>query len=136
MFSLHPLSTFKTRRFSKSDLKNKPLFFPDNPIFFTSGEVGLANELATALNLKSFDVEPTEYPPHENIGTTEAFGWEAWLKASFEHPPYNFHFEAVTEGSIIEEFKGRMHNLSPWMARLLESTCDVEAVPKAVEAEA
>lgn len=99
-------------------------------IHYQGGLPELAKELVTALNLKSFDVEPREYPPHEDVGMAEAFGWEAWLKASSEYPPYNFHFEAVTQGSAIEEFEGKMHDLSPWLARLLESVSDIKAVPK------
>lgn len=89
----------------------------------------LASDLATALNLKSFAVEPSEYPPHEKVGMAEAFGWEAWLQADSKDSSHHFRLRIETENSITESFEGRMHDLSPWFARLLNALCDIEATP-------
>jgi hypothetical protein len=89
----------------------------------------LASNLATALNLKSLVVEPSDDPPHDKMGMAEAFGWEVWLQADSEHPPYNFRLRMETEDSITESFEGRMHDLSPWFARFLMTLCDIEALP-------
>ncbi|MES2790542.1 MAG: hypothetical protein V4719_13100 [Planctomycetota bacterium] len=89
----------------------------------------LASDLATALNLKSFVVEPNEDPPHEKIGSAEAFGWEALLQADSGGSPHDFRLRIETENSITESFEGRMHNLSLWFARLLMALCDIEATP-------
>jgi len=89
----------------------------------------LACKLATALNLKSIDVEAKENPPHAKVGMAEAFGWVVWLEEDSEHPPYKFALCMKTEDSITELFEGRMHDLSPWFARFLITACDIEAVP-------
>lgn len=89
----------------------------------------LASDLATALNLKSFTVEPSENPPYEKVGMAEAFGWEAWLQADSGDSFHHFRLRIETENSITESFEGRMHDLSPWLARLLMALCDIEATP-------
>lgn len=89
----------------------------------------LAGDLASALNLKSFAVEPSEYPPHEKVGMAEAFGWEAWLQADTGNSPHNFRLRIETENSITEAIEGRMHDLSQWFARLLRTLSDIEASP-------
>jgi hypothetical protein len=76
----------------------------------------LAEKLAVSLNLKEFDVEVDQYPPHKLIGSAEALGWEMWLE---EESPHRFRFSMKTEDSFREQFDGNMHDLSPWFARLI-----------------
>ena len=90
----------------------------------------LADTLALALNLKSFDVEASEEPPYEKIGSAESLGWEAWLQVDSGNPPYNYRLRIETENSFRESFEGRMHDLSPWLARFLMAVGDIEAVPE------
>ena len=90
----------------------------------------LANDLASALNLKSFVIEASEDPPHEKIGSAEAMGWEAWLQADSGYPSHNFRLRIETEHSITESFEHRMYDLSPWFARLVATLCDLKAFPE------
>jgi hypothetical protein len=89
----------------------------------------LSKKLALVLNLKSFDVEPSEEPPHEMIGMSESLGWEAWLKSKSGMSAFNYHLEIQTEHSFNEHFEGRMHDLSPWFARLLRDAGNLDVVP-------
>ncbi|WP_157605044.1 hypothetical protein [Schlesneria paludicola] len=87
----------------------------------------LANTLASKLQLNSFDVEPSADSPHVKVGMTEAFGWEAWLEEDAKYPPCNFILKMETEDTFAEIAQGKMHDLSPWFARFLSNSFDIEA---------
>jgi hypothetical protein len=89
----------------------------------------LAEKLADALNLKSFDIETDQDPPHKMIGSAEALGWEIWLEEDLEESPHCFRLRMQTEHSLKEEFDGDMHDLSPWLARLISMLINVDALP-------
>ena len=89
----------------------------------------LAENLAEALNLKSFNVEPDQDPPHKLIGSAEALGWEMWLEEDLENSPHRFRLRMETEHSMKEAFDGNMHDLSPWFAKLISTLCRVETLP-------
>jgi hypothetical protein len=89
----------------------------------------LAANLAKALNLKPLLIEHREHSPHELMGSGEALGWEFWLQGAEGGVSGCFTLRMETEHSIEEVFHGRMYDLSPWLARLVTTTCDVEARP-------
>lgn len=89
----------------------------------------LAEKLAVSLNLNAFEIETSESPPHEEVGSAEAMGWEAWLNTSSEAQG-RFCLRMETEHSISEIYEGRMFNLSPWLARLVTTLCEVQAFPE------
>ena len=89
----------------------------------------LAEKLADALNLKSFDIETNQNPPHKMIGSAEALGWEIWLEEDLEESPHCFRLRMQTEHSLKEEFDGDMHDLSPWLAKLVSMLINVDALP-------
>jgi hypothetical protein len=88
----------------------------------------LADQLSTALNIGNFNIEPSEYPPHNEIGSTEALGYELWLEAVSDQAG-TFNLRLETEHAVEEVFHGRMYDLSPWLARLLAMMCDLDVVP-------
>lgn len=88
----------------------------------------LAAVLAEALQLKSFNIDTDEDPPHQKFASAEALGWEAWLRTSFEHPPYNFSLWMETE--IVAKLPDGMHDLSEWFAQFVTACCGVEASPE------
>lgn len=87
----------------------------------------LAARLAEALDLKSFDVDVDEYPPHNRIGMAEAMGWEAWLEEESVGSSRSFRLSMSTEGSgkLFDE----MHDLSPWLACLISTICHTTTQP-------
>ena len=89
----------------------------------------LAYKLSSALNISGFRVEQSEYPPHNEIGAAEALGWELWLEATDAEGVFNLRLE--TEHAVEEAFQGRMHDLSPWLARFLAMMCDLDVMPTA-----
>jgi len=91
----------------------------------------LATKLADALNLKEITIETNEEPPHQRIASAETMGWELWLEEDTNNPLHNFRLRIETEHAMKESFLGRMHDLSPWYARLVASQCDVKAQPLA-----
>jgi hypothetical protein len=93
----------------------------------------LAARLASAPNLKSFEVAASEHPPYEAIGSAEAMGWQAWLETERNGAHGGFRLRIVTEHSFKEEFEGEMYDLSPWLARLVTALCDVKARPTSVD---
>jgi hypothetical protein len=88
----------------------------------------LADKLSTALNIGSFNVEPSEYPPHNETGSTEALGYELWLEAAKDKAGA-FDLRLETEHAVEEVFHGRMHDLSPWLARFLAMMCNLDVAP-------
>lgn len=60
-FSLHRVSTFQTRPFSKSHLKNTANNFPIDTNFDTSGEVGLSSRSSKAVPADAHSSEEGEY---------------------------------------------------------------------------
>lgn len=92
----------------------------------------LAERLATGLNLGSFSIAPSEYPPHQEIGSAEVLGFEMWLQAEADGGDW-FSFRLETEHAVQETFHGRMHDLSPWLARFVGMMCDLEAEPTTLD---
>ena len=95
----------------------------------------LAEKLRDVFNISSFDVEPSEYPPHHEIGSAEAFGCEMWLEA-VEQESGLFELCVQTSELSMEVFHGRMHDLSPWLARYLTLMCGVAVTPVTPDAPA
>ena len=88
----------------------------------------LADRLSTALNIGNFNVEPSEYPPHNESDSAEALGCELCLEvATATVGEFNLRLE--TEHAVEEIFHGRMHDISPWLARFLAMTCDLDVAP-------
>jgi hypothetical protein len=90
----------------------------------------LADKLSTGLNIGSFNVEPSEYPPHNEIGSAEALGLELWLEVA-KSSAGTFNLRLETEHAVEEVLQGRMHDLSPWLARFLAMMCDLDVAPVA-----
>ncbi|MGH9824633.1 MAG: hypothetical protein ACREDR_15455 [Blastocatellia bacterium] len=88
----------------------------------------LAKRLAAVLNLGTLTVEPDEYPPHQDIGSAEALGWELWLQPASDARGC-FILWLETEDALDEVFYGRLYDLSPWLARLIAALCDLETEP-------
>lgn len=110
---------------------------PEQRVFGASASVrirfdgnlrSLADKLSTALNIGSFNVEPSEYPPHNEIGSTEALGCELWLEGAKDKEG-TFNLRLETEHAVEEVFHERMYDLSPWLARLLTMMCDLDVAP-------
>ena len=92
----------------------------------------LAAQLGAGLIIPDFDVETSEYPPHELIGSCELFGLEAWLESSSDVSGFPFQFSMNTEHCDEEIMGGRMHDLSLWLARYISEICKIETfVPTA-----
>ena len=85
----------------------------------------LTDRLSVALNISSFNVELNEYPPHNEIGSVEALGCEIWLEVD-DTDSGVFNLRLETEDAVEEVFHGRMHDLSPWLARFLAMMCDLD----------
>ncbi len=88
----------------------------------------LASRLAVKLNLKSFDIDTDSEPPHRAFGMAEGMGWNAWL---VERANRSTHFCLMIETghSTDETFSGRIHDLSPWFARLISMYLNVQVEP-------
>jgi len=85
----------------------------------------LSEILSNALNMKSFEVEISETPPYQEIGSAEVLGWEIWLKSELESSGW-FVFRLETEHAVQEAYEHRMYDLSPWLARFIAMLCDLE----------
>jgi len=96
-------------------------------IRFDGSLLALAEKLSVALNIGGFRVEPSEHPPYTDIASVEVFGWELWLEAATTNGEFNLRGE--TEHAVEEVFHGRMHDLSPWLARFLAMMCDLDVRP-------
>src|SRR6188768_3731200 len=77
----------------------------------------LAGKIGKALMVE-FEIQTDMEPPHAEFASAEAMGLEAWL---------------TTEESLVEEFNGRMHDLSKWLARYVTTLCEVQATQAATE---
>jgi hypothetical protein len=86
----------------------------------------LVKLLATALNIASMNIAPSEYPPHIEVASAEVLGWEFWLQEYTKKGVGFYRLRIETEHCVNEIFHGQMHDLSPWLARLISMLCDVE----------
>lgn len=114
-------------------MANREVFgaFATVRIRFDGDLQALADKLCVAFNISSFNVEASEYPPHNEIGSAEALGWEIWLEAA-KTETGAFDLRLETEHAVEEVFHGRMHDISPWLARFLAMRCDLDVtVPSA-----
>ena len=93
----------------------------------------LADRLSVALNISSFQVESSEHPPYQEVGSAEALGWELWLEATDKDGQFSLVLQ--TTHAVDEIFHGRMHDLSPWLARFLAMMCDLKVKPKTPDSE-
>jgi hypothetical protein len=101
-------------------------------ICFDGSLKALAEKLSAAFNINGFDVGPSEHPPYSEVGSAEALGWELWLHAaSVEAGAFDLRLE--TEHAVQESFHGRMHDLSPWLARFLSVMCALDVTPATPE---
>jgi hypothetical protein len=99
-------------------------------IHFDGSLQALADKLGVALNIGGFSVNPSEYPPHNEVGSAEALGWELRLEETLTDAGA-FSLRLETEHAVEEVFHGRMHDLSPWLARFLATMCDLAVTPAA-----
>ena len=97
-------------------------------IRFDGNLQSLADKLCVALNISSFNVEPSEWPPYDLTGSAEALGWQTWLEAA-KTDPGSFDLRIETEHAVEEVFHGRMHDISPWLARYLAMMCNLSVTP-------
>lgn len=86
----------------------------------------LANILSQALQISDFSISNNEYPPHNLIGMCEGFGWECWLEKNNTQDGFQYVFKMETLDSFDEIANNRMHDLSPWLARLIGLMCELE----------
>jgi len=94
-----------------------------------SGELrSLASKLAAGLMLPEFSIQPREAPPHDEIGSVEALGWEVWLEKSDAVQSFQYTLKMETTHSLEESFHDQMHDLSPWLARYVSSICKTETL--------
>lgn len=89
----------------------------------------LASTIAKKLNLKEFYIDTDIEPPHQRIAMAESMGWEMWLEENSNVSTYNYRLSMSTENSLKEVGEGKMFDLSPWLARLISSLCDVKTRP-------
>lgn len=88
----------------------------------------LANKLAVGLMLPEFRIEPREDPPHDEMGSVEALGWEVWLEKTDTVQSFQYTLKMETTHSLEESFHDQMHDLSPWLARYVSSICNTETL--------
>src|SRR4051812_16743914 len=84
----------------------------------------LAERVGRAFNIGGLNVERSEFEPYDEIGSAEALGWEVWLQARPGESGL-FDLRLATEHATDEAFHGRMHDLSPWLARFVAMMCDL-----------
>ncbi len=89
----------------------------------------LAAILARCLGVNEILVEPSEDPPYELVGSVEVMGMEIWLNTT---APNEYCVKMETTNSHEEVFAGRMHDLSMWLSRLIQTACDLESIPSEV----
>jgi hypothetical protein len=89
----------------------------------------LAKQLSLSLGINEIAVEPSEYPPHDVVGSAEVMGMELWL---YRTSPSEICLKIETTNSHEEIFAGRMYDLSVWLSRLIRTTCDLDATPSEV----
>src|ERR1700690_506907 len=75
----------------------------------------LAQKLSKGLMLPNFQIAPSEWPPHQAVGSVEALGWELWLEPDQTIKSFHYALKMETEHSETESFNGHMHDLSPWL---------------------
>jgi hypothetical protein len=90
----------------------------------------LAGKIGKALMVE-FEIQTDMEPPHAEFASAEAMGLEAWLRREEVEGPSCYLMTLTTEGSLGEEFNGRMHDLSKWLARYVATLCDVQATQAA-----
>ncbi len=95
---------------------------------FNGSLLALSQKVSAAFNISGFNVEPSEHPPYDEIGSAEALGWELWLKAA-NNLAGSFELRLETQHAVQESFHGQMHDLSPWLARFLGMMCDLDITP-------
>jgi hypothetical protein len=82
----------------------------------------------SGLNAPPFSIGPREDPPHDKLGSVEAFGWEAWLQHSDTIESFRFTLKMETSNSFNEIFNDQMHDLSLWLAKYVSSVCKVDSL--------
>lgn len=92
------------------------------------GDIRALAEKLSGVLITTIDVEPAEYPPYEDIGMGETLGWDLWLEKAGSETG-NFKLRLETESSVEEIWHGRMHDLSPWLARHLSIVGNLEVIP-------
>jgi hypothetical protein len=88
----------------------------------------LAAKLSSGLNAPPFSIGPREDPPHEKLGSLEAFGWQAWLEHSDAIESFRFTLKMETSNSVNEIFNNKIHALSLWLARYVSSICKMDSL--------
>ena len=88
----------------------------------------LAAKLSSGLQIPGFQIEAREEAPHDLLGMSEVLGWELWLEQTDKVPTFQYSLRMETELSTAEIFHGRMHDLSPWLARYISSICKLESL--------
>lgn len=95
-------------------------------IKYMGGIQGLADLLKSGLMIPELNVSPRETHPYDVMGSAEALGFELWLEQNQPGQPYQYRLTIETSHSLEESFSDQMHDLSPWLARYISTSCDVE----------
>ncbi len=109
----------------------------DETVFGAIAEIGIKfqgpiGDLAKLLEkafLISIAVESSEWPPHNLVGTAEAIGMTLWLEQRTLGDGYDYFLRLDSEEMSQEILRGRTHDLSPWLAQYVRTTCDIQTRP-------
>lgn len=97
-------------------------------IGYTGDLPSLATKLAMGLILPEFNIGEREDPPHDLMGSMEVLGCELWLERKETDPRFPYSLTLETEHALEESFHGKMHDLSPWLARYVSAMCDLDVL--------
>lgn len=78
--------------------------------------------------MPEFEIGPRETPPYDLSGSLEVMGCELWLEQTDKIPAFQYKLNLETSNSLTESFKNKMYDISPWLARYISLTCDLEVL--------
>jgi hypothetical protein len=85
-----------------------------------SGDIeSLVEKLGCGLAMPDFVVKIRENSPYDKMAEFEVMGFEGWLEETSEIAGYAFRLRLETVHCLQEHVQGRMHDLSPWLARFV-----------------
>jgi hypothetical protein len=88
----------------------------------------LGTKLTDSSDLPEFRYEKLEDEPYDDVAYAEVLGFEIQLeelKNNTKWPDYQYLLEGITTDTFLEQFEGRMFNISHWMARYIALTCEL-----------
>lgn len=86
----------------------------------------VAKKLTRGLLIPSIEVNFSEQPPYEKIGTSEVLGFELWLQKSDEIENCSCQLEIQTEIVSIELESIEKYNMSSFFAKMISLTCNIK----------